>query len=922
MMTVEATLRPQPVEDRDVVSVAHSRPASRIAADLGVQPAQGLSSSEAAERLGRFGPNLLVETPGKTRSQILCEQLTSVMVLVLIAAGVISLLLGEVIDAVAIGAIVMLNAALGFQQEYRAERAMAALKQLAVPLVKVRRDGRPLPAPAHDLVPGDVILLEAGDVVSADARLLSSPNLQVQEASLTGESQPVEKNAEACIASEAALADRHTMVYMGTAVVYGRGEAVVVATGMRTELGRIAAAMQAVEREPTPLQRRLEHLARWLAAIALVLVGIIFVLGLLRGEDARLTFLTAISLAVAAVPEGLPAVVTVTLALGAQRMLRRHTLVRKLLAVETLGSVSVICSDKTGTLTQNRMTVTEIVVGGHRLRIEDVADPGSVPGLELTLVACALCNDAFVQPLPGDDTQFDAVGDPTEVALAVAAARMDLWKSALETEYPRIAELPFDSLRKRMLTVHRVGAQAHSLDGALHRVGAQAHSLDGALPLHDWNFVAFAKGAPDTLLDSCATTWTSHGIRPLSSSARSTILSANATLAAAGLRVIGVAVRPLSDPDTARADSDLTFVGLVGIIDPPRPEVKRAVQTCAAAGVRPVMITGDHPLTASAIACQLGIGDGRALSGLDLDALDEPSLDQAVASTGVYARVAPEHKLRIVAALQRQGEVVAMTGDGVNDAPALKQANIGVAMGVEGMEVAREAADMVLLDDNFATIVAAVEEGRVIYDNIRKFLKYLLATNAGELWVMLLGPLFGLPLPLLPLQILWINLVTDGLPALALSVERPERDVMGRPPRRSSESLLGDGMLWHIGWVGLLIGGLSLGLGVWGWQTGNPAWQSMVFTTLALLQIGHVLAIRVERRSVLGRVFFANRALLSSVLLLVGLQLAVLYMPWLQTVFTTVPLSGPELLVCLIVSSVVFWAVEVEKLLRRHLRFA
>jgi Ca2+-transporting ATPase len=900
-MAVESRLAPQLVRDYAAGSLAHSQPALRVAAGLGVEPAEGLSSNEAAERLASVGLNLLVEGPSKTRLQIVWEQLTSVMVLVLIAAGVISLLLGEVIDAVAIAAIVMLNAALGFQQEYRAERAMAALKQLAVPLVKVRRDGKPLAVPAHDVVPGDVILLEAGDVVPADARLLLSPNLRVQEASLTGESQPVEKDAEASIAPEAALADRHTMVYMGTAVAYGRGEGVVVATGMRTELGRIAAAMQAVEREPTPLQHRLEHLARWLAGIALGLVAIIFALGLARGEDVRLTFLTAISLAVAAVPEGLPAVVTVTLALGAQRMLRRRALVRKLVAVETLGSVSVICSDKTGTLTQNRMTVTQVVLGDEWFDMAGASGARSSPALELALMAGALCNDAFVQPVSGDIAHFETVGDPTEVALAVAAARMDLSKPALELDYPRIAELPFDSVRKRMLTVHRVDTTQWPSGSS---------------------YVAFAKGAPDTLLDSCATTWSPLGLQLLSDAARSTILDSNAALAAEGLRVLGVAFRTLSGPDLARADADLTFVGLIGIIDPPRGEVRQAVQTCAAAGVRPVMITGDHPLTASAIARQLGIGDGHALSGRDLDGLDEPALDRAVASTSVYARVAPEHKLRIVAALQRRGEVVAMTGDGVNDAPALKQSNIGVAMGVEGTEVAREAADMVLLDDNFATIVAAVEEGRVIYDNIRKFLKYLLATNAGELWVMLLGPLFGLPLPLLPLQILWINLVTDGLPALALSVERPERDVMARPPRRSSESLLGDGMLWHIGWVGLLIGGLSLGLGLWGWQTGNPAWQSMVFTTLALLQLAHVLAIRVERGTVLGRVFFANRAILGSVLLLVGLQLAVLYVPWLQTAFTTVPLSGVELLVCIIVSSVLFWAVEAEKLLRRHARSA
>jgi Ca2+-transporting ATPase len=571
---VEARLQPHAAELGDLSSTAHSCHAQHVAANLGVHPADGLSGIEAAERLARFGPNRLVETPGKTRLQIVWEQLTSVMVLVLIAAGAISLLLGEVIDALAIATIVMLNAALGFHQEYRAERAMAALKQLAVPLVKVRRDARPLAVAADDVVPGDVILLEAGDVVSADGRLLASPNLQVQEASLTGESQPVEKDAEASIRPDAAVADRHTMVYMGTAVAYGRGEAIVVATGMRTELGRIAAAMQAVEREPTPLQRRLERLARWLASIALVLVGIIFLLGLARGEDARLTFLTAISLAVAAVPEGLPAVVTVTLALGAQRLLRRHALVRKLLAVETLGSVTVICSDKTGTLTQNRMTAMKVVVGAEWFDLSAADRTPRPPELELALAAGTLCNDAFVQAIPAGEPE--TVGDPTEVALAVAAARMDLWKTVLEADYPRIAELPFDSVRKRMLTVHRAGAREYSLNAWLNRS----------------SYLAFAKGAPDTLLDTCSTTLSPHGLQPLSGEARARILEANAALAAEGLRVLGVAFRPLSDPDPARADADLTFIGLIGIIDAPRPEVRQAVQTCAAAGVRPVMITG------------------------------------------------------------------------------------------------------------------------------------------------------------------------------------------------------------------------------------------------------------------------------------------------------------------------------------------
>ena len=883
-----------------ISATAHTLNASNVAAHLGTDVEHGLSSAEAAHRLGQEGPNALVETPGKTKWRIVWEQLTAVMVLVLLAACLTSLVLGDVGDAIAIGVIVVLNAALGFQQDYRAERAMAALKQLAVPLVKVRRDGQALAIPAHQLVTGDVLLLEAGDLVAADVRLLASPSLRVQEASLTGESEPVEKDAAAILASDLPLAERRNMAYMGTAIAYGRGEAIVVGTGMQTELGHIATAMQAVQREPTPLQRRLEQLARRLAVVAIVLVGVVFVLGVSRGEDPRLMFLTAISLAVAAVPEGLPAVVTVTLALGAQRMLRRRALIRKLLAVETLGSVNVICSDKTGTLTQNRMTVTRLDVGGVRLDLPDGdarPEPGLAPGCELLLTAAALCNDTYVQPAPDAHGLPVTVGDPTEAALILAAARFGLFKPELDRGSPRVAEVPFDALRKRMLTVHLAGP---------------------GLRLDASPYAAFAKGAPDSLLDVCSEVWTDVGPRPLSGDNRARILNANAALASEGLRVLGVAFCPLAEPDPALANGHLIFLGLIGMIDPPRSEAQRAVQSCVAAGIRPVMITGDHPLTAAAVAGHLGIGGSKMLSGRELDALDDGQLEQVVGATSVYARVAPEHKLRIVSALQRRGDIVAMTGDGVNDAPALKQANIGVAMGLVGTDVAREAADMVLLDDNFATIVAAVEEGRVIYDNIRKFLKYLLTTNAGELWVMLLGPMLGMPLPLLPLQILWINLVTDGLPALALAVEPPERDVMRRRPRPQSESLLGDGMAWHIAWVGLLIGGVTLALGLWIWHNQNPAWQTMVFTTLALLQMGHVLAIRIDRASVLGRGFLGNRAVLGSVLVLIGLQLAVLYVPVLHSVFVTVPLSFAELGLCVVASTSVFWAVEAEKWVRRR----
>lgn len=893
---------------------------------------EGLSAAEAARRLARHGPNELIERGLKSPWLIVWEQLTATMVLVLIIATAISAVLGDYKDAVAIMAIVVLNTLLGFSQEYRAEKAMAALKKLAVPTVRVRRGGHVQEISARDLVPGDIVLMEAGNLVPADGRLLECSNLQIQEAALTGESEPVEKDPQVLAGADLSLGDRRNLAYMGTVVTYGRGLTVVTATGMETELGRIAAMIQTVDREPTPLQRRLEQLGRGLAVVALVLVSVIFALGLLRGEDVTLLLLTAISMAVAAVPEGLPAVVTIALALGAQRMLKRRALIRKLAAVETLGSVTVICADKTGTLTENRMTVTVLDVAGHRVDLTEHLHragpvlhpngefpfaPSDQPALALLLVGGALCNEAVLKPNGNAPGSFHTVGDPTEGALVVAAAQLGLSKAELEQSFPRVAEVPFDSDRKRMTTVHTFPTSQSQIPRALETVRDWVRGIGGP------PYFAFTKGAVDSLLDVSSQVWIDERAEPLTADWRKRIAAAQERLAQNGMRVLGVASRPLESLRfDGRGDSlerDLIFIGLVGMIDPPRPEVKDAVVTCKAAGIRPVMITGDHPLTAQHIARELGIAaDGHILTGRDLARLSVGELEGVVEEVSIYARVSPEHKLKIVQALQNRGHIVAMTGDGVNDAPALKKADIGVAMGMTGTDVAKEAADMVLQDDNFATIVAAVEEGRVIYDNIRKFIKFLTAANSAELSVMLLAPFLGMPLPLLPLQILWINLVTDGPPALALSVEPAERDTMRRSPYHPNEKIFGWGMGRHVIWVGLLMALVSLGVGYWYWYTAHRNWQTMVFVTLTLSQMGHVLGIRSGRDSLFRTGLLSNTPLLGAVALTVVLQLAVVYVPFLQEVFTTVALSAGDLALCLVLSTLVFWGVELEKLLMRR----
>lgn len=890
----------------------------------------GLSSAEVSTRREQYGPNELVERGAKGPWAILWEQLTGIMVIILIISGIISIILGEATDALVIFIIVVLNAVLGFSQEYRAEKAMAALKRMAVPHVRVRRDGHIQDITAQELVPGDIYYLEAGNAVPADSRLLESVNLRVQEAVLTGESEAVEKDTEPHPGENLPIGDRVNMVYMGTIVTYGRGTAVVTETGMNTQLGKIADMIQSVGSEKTPLQRRLEQLGRGLAVAALGIVAVVFVLGLMRNENVRILFQTSISMAVAAVPEGLPAVVTIALALGAQRMLQRKALIRKLPAVETLGSVTVICSDKTGTLTENRMTVTVVDVAGNSLNLrerlrsfspsvnkDDPVEPllRESAAVALTLAGGALCNDATLEPVTGEQGSFASIGDPTEGALVIAAARAGLWKNELDAAFPRVAELPFDSDRKRMSTIHRP---------IMEKVPLPLNPYEDDRP--DFftveQHLVITKGAVDSLLEVIDWVWSSGETVRIDDQWRERIQAANNELAKNGMRVLGVAFRQRESAVIQDAqdpvESQLIFLGMFGMIDPARPEVQAAVHTAKTAGVRPVMITGDHPLTASYIARELKISSqAKVVTGRDLDSMSVEQLGSTVEDVPVYARVSPEHKLKIVQALQKHGHIVAMTGDGVNDAPALKKADIGVAMGITGTDVTKEASDMILLDDNFATIVAAVEEGRRIYDNIRKFIKYTMTSNAGEIWVMLLAPFIGMPLPLTPLQILWVNLVTDGLPGLALTIEPAESNTMRRPPYSPRENIFGRGMARNILWIGLLMGIVSLGVGWLYWRVdphASPAiWQTVTFTTLTLAQMGNALATRSNHDTIFQIGLLSNKAMLGSILLTFVLQLAVIYLPFMNRAFSTTPLSLRDLSISLVFSLIVFVMVELVK---------
>ena len=903
-----------------------------VVQQLGTDLDSGLTEAEVAARLEQYGPNQLIEQGGRSKWEILREQLSGIMVIILVVAAIVSVILGDYTDAVVILAIVILNAALGFQQDYKAEQSMAALKQMAVPLVKVRRDGQVQEISALELVPGDIVLLETGNVVPADGRVLESVNLRIEEAALTGESEPIEKEAETVYETEKSLGDRRNMAFMGTIVNYGHGQLAVTETGMETELGHIATMIQSVEQEPTPLQQRLDRVGKVLAVVALAIVAVIFVIGLLRGVNWEEMLLTAVSLAVAAVPEAMPAVATIALALGAQRMLKRKALIRKLPAVETLGSVSVICSDKTGTLTKNQMSVTVLDIANQRVDLRQRANgtgleiepadgetlaPGALPTIDLLLIGGALCSDAILQPDRDQPSNYRTVGDPTEVALVLAAAEFNLKKGDLDKAFPRVAEVPFDSVRKRMTTFHRTPQGKGEIPDSLNPVWDRRLTED--IP----PYLAVTKGAIDSLLEISSEVWVEGQAEPLNETWRERLTTAHDKLAERGMRILAVGIRPLESAPPKKVDvsdeGELMLVGLVGMMDPPRPEVKEAIRKCSSAGIRTVMITGDHPLTARHIAAELHIGtNDRFLTGQELNRLSPAELAEAARDVSVFARVSPEHKINLVNIYQDQAGIVAMTGDGVNDAPALKKADIGVAMGITGTDVAKEAADMVLQDDNFATIVAAVEEGRVIYDNIRKFIKYLLSCNSGEIGVMFLGPFLGLPLPLLPLQILWMNLVTDGLPALALGVEPAEEDVMRRPPYASATGIFNRPMVRDIIWLGLFMALISLAVGYFYWQADRATWQTMVFTTLTLAQMFAALGVRSERSSLFKIGLWSNRSMLGAVALTFVLQLAVVYIPFLQSVFKTVALSGTDLVLAIFLGFLVLVGIEIEKWFSRR----
>ncbi len=883
----------------------HQLDRTQVAERLGTSLEQGLSSAEAKARLEKYGPNRLEEAPPKKFITLLWEQLNNFVVYLLFAAVIISAVLGEWIEAGAVMAIVVLNAGFGIVQERRAEQALAALRQLASPEAHVLRDGRRIDIPSYEVVPGDVVFLEAGNYIPADVRLVEAINLRVEEAALTGESVPVEKTAGRLEKTDVGLGDRINTTFMGTLVSYGRGSGIVVNTGMRTQVGLIAEMLQSVHHEQTPLQRRLEELGRWLGWAALIICAVVFVVGLLRGQEALHMFEVAVTLAIAAVPEGLPAVVTISLALGMREMIKRNALIRRLSSVETLGSATVIGSDKTGTLTQNAMTVTSVWVDGRRV---EVSGTGYQPQGEFTLEGKsfdlakhhgvfsalwlgALNNDAILESSEGGTR---VVGDPTEAAMLVAAAKADAAYGELTTRYPRVQEIPFDSDRKRMTTIHQV-VDPLSTDLSPFYEG---HEHKG------WHVVA-VKGAPDVVLELCKQYQTiDDAVAPINDSMRTRILEANDQMAQDALRVIAVAYRISKDvPATLTAEhveQDLVFVGLLGMIDPPRPEVKDALAKARSAGIRTVMITGDYPQTARAIAMQIGLvgeSNNQVIAGAELNDMSDEQLQEVIKTTSVFARVSPEHKVRIVRALRANGNIVAMTGDGVNDAPALKQADIGVAMGITGTDVAKETADMVLTDDNYSSIVSAVEQGRVIYSNIRKFVFFLLSCNTAEIMIIFTAIMMGLPSPLAPIQLLWLNLLTDGAPALALGTEKGDPDIMKLPPRRKDEPIIDGEMGIGIGIQTVVktaatLTAYMLGLQLFPSGTAeNLTASTMAFMTLGLSELVRAYTARSEHYSMFYGGVFSNKNMNVAVLISTVLLLVVVFFPPFQSVFDTTSLT-------------------------------
>jgi len=881
----------------------HALSAEEVVRRVDVGPT-GLKAAEVQQRLARNGQNELAMAETTGRWRILATQFASLIVWILIGAAIVSATFGEWVDAIAILVIVAMNALIGFYQEYNAERSIAALRRMTAPLAKVRRDGQIILVPAREVVVGDMVQLEAGDIVAADGRLLHAASLACGEAALTGESASVDKRADAIVAESAPLGDRTNVVFMGTSVTSGTAEAVVVATGMRTELGTIAELMRSQMDTQTPLQKRLQAFGRVLLWASLVIVVILFALGALRGEPLFRLFMTSVSLAVAAIPEGLPAVVTVALALGVQRMARRRTLVRKLAAVETLGSTSVICTDKTGTLTLNEMTVRTLVADGVEYAVvgEGYAPVGQLlvngaPAAEATalrelLTIAVGCNGAR---LVHEGSVWTVIGDPTEGALLAVAGKGGIVHDDLAQREPVVSEHPFDSDRKLMTTVRR--------------------RADGT--------VAYTKGAPDLLLQRCTQVLTKDGVRALDDAGRAAITAANARLANQALRVLGAAMRTLQlDGErlsTADVERDLTFVGLYGMYDPPRAEAKAAVATCHQAGIRVVMITGDHPRTALAVAREIGIAgaDDGVLSGVDLDALDDAGLKERILRIAVFARVTAAHKLRIVKAWKSRDAVVAMTGDGVNDAPAIKGADIGIAMGRTGTEVTKEAADMVVTDDNFASIVAAVEEGRGIYANIHKTIQYLLAGNAAEIMLMAACVIIGLPAPLAPIHLLWINLVTDGLPALCLAMDPVSPYLMRRPPRAAGAPLVDRSFLSSVLWSGLLIAAVVFAVFVVTLRTGSPELaRTHAFAVLVFAELFRAFSARDAQRPLWRVGLRGNVSLLMVVAITFAIQISSHQFEWLARLFQTLPLTMTECLVLIGCGAVPLVVIEVIKAVR------
>ncbi|MFA4956822.1 MAG: calcium-transporting P-type ATPase, PMR1-type [Candidatus Methanoperedens sp.] len=888
-----ANLKQTNYHDQDIEAVLKS---------LGTS-AGGITEQEAAARLNTHGLNEIIEEKKISRLKMLISQFTGFLIIILLVAAVVSALLGETADSIIILLIVILSGVLGFIQDYRAQKAIDALKQMAAPTATVVRNGSNSLIKALRIVPGDIILLQTGDGIPADSRLIESINLQMDEASLTGESVPVPKIIDK-IAEEELVADRKNMVYMGTSVSYGRGKAVVTATGMGTELGRIAGMLEHIENEKTPLQLNLDRLGLWIGIITMIVVAFVSILGVLSGFDVIEMFIWGVALAVAAIPEALPAVVTVCLALGVRRMVKRHALVRKLPSVETLGATTIICSDKTGTLTRDEMTVRNICVDGKMLEVtgagyEPAGDfmngdskikPEEKTTLGNLLIISALCNDS---QLVNENSTWHVKGDPTEGALNVLAAKGGIHKQEMEKRYKRTDEIPFSSERKMMTTIYS--------------------TPDGVF--------AYSKGAPEVILNSCTYIYRDGSLVKFDDADKTNILEILKTMASRAQRVLAFSQKQFkASPSVNDAEKEMVFVGLVGMIDPPREEVKTAIATCQKAGIKTVMITGDHQLTGCAVAEELGLfGKGEiALTGANLDTMDDKELAQIVENVSVYARVSPAHKMRIIDALKKKGHVVAMTGDGVNDAPALKAADIGIAMGITGTAVSKEASDMILTDDNFASIVSAIEEGRNIFKNIKNFVLYGLGCHIGEVLIVLIAMLAWQELPLVAIQILWINLITDGLPPMALSVELPDKALMTQPPRKRDEGIITKRVLFYGLAVGVLIAVQALLIFRWYLDVDTAdilKARTMVFTLIVISMMFNAFNWRSERLSLLEIGIFSNRTLLYAVGSTILLQLLVIYAPMLNGLFKTVPLGLADWGIIMLLASTTLIFVEVAKFL-------